>query len=878
MTKKGLLLALLLTALLAGWGCGCGDSAEEKATQKLEGEWYSETPDPLGNTTLLVFEPSEKKEEADQITIQSVRPVGDTLDVDAGTFTVEGDKINFSLSQLGQLEYTFELKQEEGEEVPKLTVEGETYIKGNENGKRLAGQIRFTEISADELVTVSSMDLPYVPGEIIVKGESVQTIRIDPPKRSALVIDPKAGIAANIHQQLKAVSEKRQQLFEAQAELAEHYRREGKEVLYRLLLKTQSMPDDPKIDWTWQLLNMDAVFEYENEFADDPSPVVVAVIDTGIQRDLLSSPEFENRIYRKQDGSVWGHDFVRKKIQIMDDATGELVWANFSLDSDEQCPSGSSDPGDCLSDDPYPWDECDQRNMGIPGTNCSWHGSHLAGTIAAVQDNAAGIAGIASKALIMPVRAVGLKGNGDFIDVANAIRWACRVPNRVDCRSPDGGLTFDTATCDYYDFPVGHSARRDERVRPVAINLSLGVATTADFAAPIIEAVNLCLESGVLVTAAAGNNHRGEGVCAQPDGTLAPGPNCKFFPAAAESTISVGAVTGALSFAASYSNFGPSQWFVAPGGTPQQCVNSTIWPSVNSGLGCLFGTSQATAFVTGTAALIKSYDPSLSPEDLSQILIDTAIYLGPHSDAGWDHKFGYGLINPFGALTSLIGVPQRGPQLGTSINGLDFGAVGDHATVLVYNTGGGNLDLNKFDPKTTSGGEWLKVQPKRLNQPTAPWALVVEVDRTGMEDGTYLGTISVETNGGSRDIAVTMTVDSSSQIQFDAIDDLIRKATNIVDGTGQYQNTDEGDVWIFIQNVDDESLYYAKKTGFQANYNFFLSVDPGRYKLFACADTNENGEFCDEGDELRMGYPTFEAPEVIDCTESCQPAQIVINY
>ena len=52
-----------------------------------------------------------------------------------------------------------------------------------------------------------------------------------------------------------------------------------------------------------------------------------------------------------------------------------------------------------------------------------WHGTHIAGTIAASANNKIGISGISPNAKILPVRAFGPCGTR-FSDVTDAIKWA----------------------------------------------------------------------------------------------------------------------------------------------------------------------------------------------------------------------------------------------------------------------------------------------------------------------------------------------------------------------------------------------------------------------------------------------------------------------
>ena len=57
------------------------------------------------------------------------------------------------------------------------------------------------------------------------------------------------------------------------------------------------------------------------------------------------------------------------------------------------------------------------------GNPSSWHGTHVAGTVAAVTNNAKGVAGTAFSAKVVPVRVLG-KGGGYDSDIADAVIWA----------------------------------------------------------------------------------------------------------------------------------------------------------------------------------------------------------------------------------------------------------------------------------------------------------------------------------------------------------------------------------------------------------------------------------------------------------------------
>ncbi len=95
---------------------------------------------------------------------------------------------------------------------------------------------------------------------------------------------------------------------------------------------------------------------------------------------------------------------------------------------------------------------CTQRPamMVNQAADSSWHGTHVAGVVAATANNMTGIAGIGWNIRILPVRALG-KCGGSLSDIAEAIRWAAGLsvpgvptnptPARVINLSLGGGTT-----------------------------------------------------------------------------------------------------------------------------------------------------------------------------------------------------------------------------------------------------------------------------------------------------------------------------------------------------------------------------------------------------------------------------------------------------
>jgi subtilisin family serine protease len=231
------------------------------------------------------------------------------------------------------------------------------------------------------------------------------------------------------------------------------------------------------------------------------------------------------------------------------------------------------------------------------------HGTHCAGIAAAVTNNGIGIAGVSWKSKIMAVKVLDDSGSGTLDRELDGINYA--VDNGADI------ISMSFGTVDYP--PPSSKAERD--------------------------AINDAYEKGCLIVAASGNDD-------QP---------YVAYPAAYDNVIAVGATnssdqrcdTGDWGFGQG-SNFGPELDVVAPGDSILSTVRmgrGTVDPNYDN----MKGTSMATPFVSGLAALILSHLPGLAPSDVRRIIVRTADDIG---SSGWDQETGWGRINAYSALTA----------------------------------------------------------------------------------------------------------------------------------------------------------------------------------------------------------------------------------
>ncbi|MCG8671031.1 MAG: S8 family serine peptidase [Pseudomonadales bacterium] len=367
------------------------------------------------------------------------------------------------------------------------------------------------------------------------------------------------------------------------------------------IMYPKAVPNDPSYNQQWHYyeqaggLNLEAAWDITTG-SDD---VVVAIIDTGVRNhvDLRSN-------------LLPGYDFISN--------------ASSSNDGDGR-DSDASDAGDAMTAG-----EC---GGGYPpqDTPSSWHGTHVAGTVAAVGNNGIGVTGVAWNAKVLPIRVLG-KCGGYTSDIVDGMRWSV-------------GLSVTGIPNNPYPAQV--------------LNMSLG--GTAPCTNTYQYAINDVVNTGATIVVAAGNESQNAS---------------NSSPANCSNVVTVAATdrNGGLAY---YSNFGSTVDVSAPGGEMSQWSSANaILSTYNSGqrypgsdsYDYSQGTSMATPHVAGVAALMYAVNGDVSAAEVESALKESARSFPNVSgdDQCTTSQCGSGIVDAEAALIAVGGDSDDDDDSGSS--------------------------------------------------------------------------------------------------------------------------------------------------------------------------------------------------------------------
>lgn len=336
-------------------------------------------------------------------------------------------------------------------------------------------------------------------------------------------------------------------------------------------------PNDTLYPQQWNLHGTKGISAPEAWQTTQGAGVTVAVIDSGI----VKHPDLDANV-------LPGYDFITEPA-IARDGNGR-----------------DSDPTDQGN-----WEEEGVCDSGSEASESNWHGTHVAGSIAAVMNNKRGIVGVAPSTKILPVRALGMCGGYDS-DIADAMVWAA------------GGTVEGV--------PANSNPAK-------IINLSLGGEGTCP--ATYSKAIAEVNKRGAILVVAAGNDGQ---------------DTSKVAPANCGGSIVVGA-TDQNGKRSDFSNYGKIVDVSAPGSNIMSTVDLGTTVSTGAGYTEYDGTSMAAPQVAGVIALMKSVDPSLNAERAKQILKQSSKPLTCDVNG-----CGSGIVNAASALAMVQGKKDPNPQ------------------------------------------------------------------------------------------------------------------------------------------------------------------------------------------------------------------------
>eukprot|EP00913_Durusdinium_trenchii_P008968 g8434.t1 len=304
---------------------------------------------------------------------------------------------------------------------------------------------------------------------------------------------------------------------------------------YRIQLAAFSPPNDPLFDDQWALHNtgqgsgtedadIDALEAWSVTTGD--RSVVVAVIDTGID-------------YAHTDlaANMWFN-------------SGEIPW------------NGVDDDGNGFVDDVHGYDFV--NNDGDPSDDHG-HGTHVAGTIAAVGDNGTGVVGVAPGVRLMALKFLDAAGNGYISDAVRALDYAVAMGATISNNSWGGGV----------------------------------------YSSAMVTAISNAKSAEHIFVAAAGNR------------ALNNDYNASYPASYPNDNIVAVAATDRNDNRSSFSNIGPTSVDLA---APGSSVYSTL---PGNQYGVYSGTSMASPHVAGVIALVRSQHPDWSYRQVIDQVLNT---------------------------------------------------------------------------------------------------------------------------------------------------------------------------------------------------------------------------------------------------------------
>jgi len=555
---------------------------------------------------------------------------------------------------------------------------------------------------------------------------------------------------------------------------------------------------DPALgqQWHYELLNAPIAWQLST---DAGAGVWVAVLDTGL---FGQPPENWHLDLNANVGD--GYDFVSDE---------------YDNDGDPGPDSNPSDPGNSIGSSVY-------------------HGTHVAGTVAAAV-NGTGGGGIAFNSTLVPVRVLGEGGTGSSADLLNAINWV----------NDDG---------------TGHP-------RADIVNLSLG---GLPYIQSLQDAINLGTGRGAIYVAAAGNA-----------ATSTPS-----YPAAFDNVFAVSAVDGA-GVLSSYSNFGDWVDLAAPGGdasrdgnadgrgdlvssTSAAVLDGDAAPSATYGL--LQGTSMAAPHVSGVLALMKSQNELLKYEDVNEALQLGKLTVSSCDNPCRNDELGWGLMDAAKSVLAASEAPVT-DLLTASPAIVTLSTEGASSVTVSLEVYGDSPTMVTIDSvELESPAAWLEVGAIEPSDPGISFTIALSLIPDALEEGVSERTV----------LQINYTGDESRTLEIPVIGQQL--ADQALRNAGRHfvllvDPVPEGDIFTTVSQatveVDNGQYQFSFRPDDGIEPRYLSEVPPGTYFLVAGSDLDNDGLICHAG-EACAEYPVSGLREEITITagEAIQGIRMTTSY
>ncbi len=466
---------------------------------------------------------------------------------------------------------------------------------------------------------------------------------------------------------------------------------------------------------------------YEIQYEDKISPIEISKIYAEISEVEFAEPDYiasilinPNDPYYK-NGSQTYHSAVKANdawelstgdaTQIISIIDTGVDWGhqdladNMWINTEERDgTAGIDDDGNGFVDDIRGWDFVNNDNNPMDDNS---HGTHVAGIAGAKTNNNLGIAGISWNSKLMAVKVMQSSGRGSYSHIAQGVTY-----------SAENGSTV--------------------------INMSLGGYTES---LTLKYALENAYNKSVLV-AAAGN----DGLCLLTE-CPPPTPTAAMFPACYPWVLGVQAATSS-GIRTSWSNYDPTgpTAFSNPFGYNYEVLapGANIFSTIpNNGYRYLSGTSMATPITSGAVALIKSYLPNISTEELFARIIQAS---------------GSGVFDIEGAMTIEL-VPDirlNKFSIVDTLDGCDRDGVADAGETVILNIEARNYGgLAQNVKAKIRFGEFEDTNTLRIDDSTAAFGNVSAYARVNNDANPFQLTISNDVSN-DRDIVLQLEISNDT--------------------------------------------------------------------------------------------------------------------